>query len=1063
MSSEKNQETKKEEEIMQASSPKVSVIIPVYNTEKYLEHCLESVCRQSLKDMEIIIVNDGSTDSSKEIIDTFMEKDERILYVPHESNKGLFQARVTGVSNSHGEYIAFVDSDDTISVDWFRLLLKKAEETQADIVMGNTICENEKHQKYIYNTYYFATRSRECLSGEDVLKSLLENEGMCFSKHTVWNKLYSRTIWEQSLPHFNKLQEHFIMTEDISFSIVLHYYAKKLAYSNHDGYFYFRNNESSTISTNGVNKIKKNIEDLKRSFSFVKEFLEEKQIYGTYEKNYKNLKDRYFRWWSYPVQKNTLDNSKELQDIKKDFLSFFEKDDFEMPIEEDDFFTDVSTTWNEQYEKIKFQILDEEVEYVSFDIFDTLVLRPFLEPTDLYYFMEKEFKKLVPCNFSFKGFRSEAEQKCRKMMKMINPNFQDVTLTEIYEQMAKDFPVSEDVCKKLQKREEELEIKFCTVRKTGKELYELAHTVGKKIILISDMYLEEETICEILKKNGYNLHENLFLSSKERCLKYNGDLFRVALQEYKIKPKSMLHIGDNWNVDYLKAQNLGCKSAFLPKAKDILFNALGDSYTGGAIGTTFYNVNSLIDVSTVMKNPIVRTLYALVANEIFDNPFVSFNPVSNYNRDAYFIGYFVVGMHLLGMTRWMGKGLKEGNYQKVHFLARDGYLPKKIYDLVRVYETELPESEYIYISRKSMIPVTVRSEMDLYSIQENCSIYAHSPESIYKLYADILKPLDNKIKDNFKKLGILFQKKFSKEEEFQFFIKNLIEIAYDKTKAEQNYKICSEYFKSKIGKGDATFDLGYSGKLQTTICKSLGFSVDAFFLHSNGFEASQQAKNNSYQIRSYYDFDVPLSGVVNEFIFSDYRPSCIGYERKDGQVVPVFEEKEIAYQEKYLLDEIARGCENYVKDFYEAFQDYLDLFQFRVMDTSLSYERFLMNSKWFDINLLKFCYLEDEYYGGISRKKLSDHWWWQINNRGLLVNQATTGQGQSSVQTSNNVPINVMTSEQVQQMIAPMNPELSQLYEDGVFVAAYQKMNKMFPLGSKRRELVKKIWNKLVR
>ncbi|MDE7299001.1 MAG: glycosyltransferase [Lachnospiraceae bacterium] len=262
-----------------AARPKLSVIVPVYNTEKYLENCLNSICRQTYQDMEIIVVNDGSTDGSADIINRLMQKDRRMRCVVQEKNSGLFCARVAGVEASHGEYIAFVDSDDTVSVDWFRLLVKKAEETDADIVMGNTICEDENHNKYIYNTYYFAARSRESLRGEAVLDSLMENEGMCFSKHTIWNKLYSRRIWEQSLPHFRMLKQHFVMTEDLAFSVVLHYHAEKLAYSDHDGYFYYRNQNSSTIATGGLEKIKKNVEDLKKSFEFVKTFLQEKGVF----------------------------------------------------------------------------------------------------------------------------------------------------------------------------------------------------------------------------------------------------------------------------------------------------------------------------------------------------------------------------------------------------------------------------------------------------------------------------------------------------------------------------------------------------------------------------------------------------------------------------------------------------------------------------------------------------------------------------------------------------------------------------------------------------------------
>lgn len=1016
----------------------ISVIVPVYNTEKYLEGCLDSIVRQSYRNLEIIVVNDGSTDSSAEIIEALMHKDKRIKCILQEKNSGLFQARLTGVEAASGDYIAFVDSDDTVGIDWFRLLLKKAVETKADIVMGNTVCEDEKHNKYIYNTYYFAARSRECLCGKQVLNSLMEGEGLCFSKHTVWNKLYSRELWQKSLPDLKTVKGHFVMTEDIAFSTVLHYYADKLAYSNHDGYFYYRNSESSTTNVNGLPKIKKNLADLQLSFTFVKEFLQKKRIFDKYEKKYKSWKDRYFRWWCSLVKANTQGSSEEEKHIRKAFLEFFEKTDFENSREEDNFFTDVSTTWNGKYEQLKLQILDEKIEYVSFDIFDTLVLRPFLEPTDLFYFMEEDFAAITKGNLSFREIRVSAERQCRRNMHVMHPGYQDVTLEEIYRQLGQTYQLSEEECSCLMRKEEELELQFSMTRKTGKELYELAHQAGKRVILISDMYLPETSVNAILQKNGYTLHEHLFLSSTERKLKYTGDLYRAALRKYNIEPETLLHIGDNWDVDYLQPPKLGCKSFFLPKAKDIFFNTLGDAYTGDAIALTFNNTNSIIDVSAIMKQPDVRSLYALAANEIFDNPFVSFNPVSNYNRDAYFIGYFAVGMHLLGIVRWMAKELKNSSYGKVHFIARDGYLPKKMYDIAREYERELPPSNYIYASRKSMIAAAIRTPLDLYHIKDNCSIYAQTPESIYKLYSDVLAPFDREIIEKLEESGILLDKNFSNEEEFQFFIKRLIEIAYDGQRAEESFQNCAGYFKSNVCSGDVAFDLGYSGKLQSAICTALGFPVDVFYLHSNGFEAAVRARSKGYRTRSYYDFSTTMSGIVNEFIFSDYRPSCIGYREEEGEAVPVFEEKEIAYQEQFLLDEIARSCEKFIRDFYTVFRDYLSLFEFRPMDTSLPYERFLMNPKWFDINLLKYCYLEDEYYGGISRKRLSDHWWWQMNDRCLFAGN-TSGSQQGAV-----------------------NPELGQLYQDNVFVAFYRKMNRMFPIGSKRREFLKKVGRKLI-
>lgn len=1028
---------------MNTKEPLVSVIIPVYGTEKYLKKCLSSVCDQTYKNLEILVVNDASPDDSDKIIEQFKREDLRVKSIVHSKNRGLFQARITGVEAAAGDYIAFVDSDDYIGIDWFRLLVKRGMNTGADITIGNTICEDENQNKYIYNTYYFASKSRECLYDKQIFESLMEGEGLCFSKHTVWNKLYSRKVWTKALPHFKTITQRFVMTEDIAFSTVLHYYAGKLAYSNHDGYFYFRNDSSSTVALNGLNKISRNIEDLMLSFTFVKKFMEEKGIYEKYKNEYANWKNRYFRWWSYPVESNTKNGTPEEIAVRKKFFDFFEKQDFEKVQEDDNFFCDVTTTWNDQLEELKKQICHKETECVSFDIFDTLILRPFLEPTDLFVFMEDYFSSIMPGNLSFKEARLYAEKQCRKKMRISHPAWQDVTLDEIYEQMEKEFHISQDKCRLFMEKEISLEKQFCVSRKTGKELYELAHYAGKRVILISDMYLPDRCVNAILEKNGYTWHEKLYLSSTERFLKYTGDLFRAALNDLQIQPQKILHIGDNWETDYIQPVKLEYKAFFMPKAKDILFNTLGDKYTGESIGATFNNTNSVVDLSEIMKQPNIRCLYALVANEIYDNPFVSFNPVSNYNRDAYFIGYFAVGMHLLGLCKWLAEELGDSDCQKIHFIARDGYLPKKIYDILQKYYSGLPASNYIYASRKSLIAASVRQPSDLYGIKDNIAVYNQTPETIYKVYAGVLSELDDGLIEKYRQAGIIMNKKFADEEELKFFIDKLIDFSYDKEKAQRSFETCSRYMKAEIGEGDVTFDLGYSGKLQSAICTALGFPVDTYYLHTNGLTAERQAKRKGFKTKSYYNFSPSMSGIVNEFIISEYNPSCVGYKAdKGGRVRPVFENRETSYQEKYILDEISRGCENFVAAFYETFREYLDLFSFRPLEASLPYEKFLMNNKWFDINIFKSCYLEDEYYGGISRARLSEHWMWQINNRHLpfVYNAQNANTGSAAIPA-----------------------EFQNMYTDGLFVSFYRFMNRKFPMGSKKRERVKKLAMKIMK
>ena len=114
--------------------PKISIIIPVYNVQDYLAMCLDSVCYQSMKDIEIICVNDGSTDNSLAVLHAYKRRDKRIIIIDKE-NEGSGVARNTGLKIARGEYVYFVDGDDWLEQDVLLKTSKKADETNADIVI----------------------------------------------------------------------------------------------------------------------------------------------------------------------------------------------------------------------------------------------------------------------------------------------------------------------------------------------------------------------------------------------------------------------------------------------------------------------------------------------------------------------------------------------------------------------------------------------------------------------------------------------------------------------------------------------------------------------------------------------------------------------------------------------------------------------------------------------------------------------------------------------------------------------------------------------------------------
>lgn len=122
------------------AKPLLSVIVTVYGTEAYLPKCIESVLNSTYSSIELVIVDNHSPGNVKEIVTSYMEQDSRIKFVENKVDQGLYHARITGVENSHGEYLAFLDSDDHVSVDFYRRLIEKSLATDSDMVIGEFGC-----------------------------------------------------------------------------------------------------------------------------------------------------------------------------------------------------------------------------------------------------------------------------------------------------------------------------------------------------------------------------------------------------------------------------------------------------------------------------------------------------------------------------------------------------------------------------------------------------------------------------------------------------------------------------------------------------------------------------------------------------------------------------------------------------------------------------------------------------------------------------------------------------------------------------------------------------------
>lgn len=219
---------------------KVSIILPVYNSEFFLDRCIGSILNQTYENFEVIIINDGSTDKSLEIINRWILKDKRIKLI-NKKNEGVAKARNLGIEIASGEYIAFIDSDDYVSSHMLSTMSKIANEENADLVecSFNFVKDGE-----IINSPKF---TNEKLNGNKVvLSNFLKRKN---TVNAIWNKLYKASLFEKiSFPNLK-------YGEDYLVNVLAHMYSYKKVTTSEKLYFYEDNINSAMNQKFNLNKL----------------------------------------------------------------------------------------------------------------------------------------------------------------------------------------------------------------------------------------------------------------------------------------------------------------------------------------------------------------------------------------------------------------------------------------------------------------------------------------------------------------------------------------------------------------------------------------------------------------------------------------------------------------------------------------------------------------------------------------------------------------------------------------------------------------------------------------
>ena len=218
-----------------SSIPKVSVIFPIYNNEKYIEKCIRSVMNQTLRDIELILIDDGSTDSAPEICDRLAAEDERITVV-HKKNEGVAIGENVGLDIARGEYVGFVEADDMIAEDMYEKLYTCAEKTKADVVKcGFYYCERDI--RHDVKAFYAIANKDETFKAEDRPSIFLFHASM-------WAGIYNRKFVEEK--KIRNIVTPSATYTDFTWTVMNYAYADKIAIVPEPLYYYTYDNPNSS-------------------------------------------------------------------------------------------------------------------------------------------------------------------------------------------------------------------------------------------------------------------------------------------------------------------------------------------------------------------------------------------------------------------------------------------------------------------------------------------------------------------------------------------------------------------------------------------------------------------------------------------------------------------------------------------------------------------------------------------------------------------------------------------------------------------------------------------------
>lgn len=385
---------------------------------------------------------------------------------------------------------------------------------------------------------------------------------------------------------------------------------------------------------------------------------------------------------------------------------------------------------NRQFSDATKTILSEEIKLVAFDVFDTLLCRPMLDPDMTKDIVAESLDAQLGSNF--KKLRHEAERIARTKAK------RDVGLSHIYDEFTSLTGCTQIDSKNIRSLEERTEVNSLRPREDGQKLFRAAVSAGKRVVLISDMFLDSTIITEALERNGVTGWDAIYVSSEVGIRKDSGELYKKVLEEQNVAPRNALMIGDNERSDWQIPTDMGMRTIHLPRAVDraranIRFAPLIEAVERHG------SIDAHITTGLIVQNEFSKT---------FDS---KRDPSALIETKPYTIGQSVLGPLVTSFSSWLSASTKGIPDARLFFLAREGAALKTAYEAWTNGEQNATPASYLLVSRRCVNVAAIESINDIIRIAE--SDYLLNTAAIFLRERYGVEPTDEEWQDITAKSG----------------------------------------------------------------------------------------------------------------------------------------------------------------------------------------------------------------------------------------------------------------------------------------------------------------------